>query len=151
MFLEILCGLKVFVGTYLWSLQSLQDFGGFLEDGLSELLEKHNVVIFIIVFGSLAVLWGRIYLKLEQWVNDFVDVLVDADQVVLNEVALPDLDPLFLLLLFAQLVVDQEDIYVCIFRFLLFFLRRLWHEVYSARKGCCAALFNKIIDDGIGQ
>ena len=90
---------------------------------MRELLEELDVVVVIpflpgFVMGLLAafqqavLLRREVNLKLEQGVHNFVDVLVDPDQVVLNEVTLSELNPLFAFLLLALKLVNVVDIVV---------------------------------------
>ena len=65
-----------------------------------------------------AVLFGReVDLELEKGIDDFVDVLVNADQVVLYEVSLAEFDPLFAFLLFALKLIDIIDIMILLVAF----------------------------------
>ena len=104
-------------------MQILKDECRLLLDGLRELLEELNVVVVLLlvlrfVVGLLvdvkqAVLLRReIYLKLKQSVHNFVDILVYTDQVVLDEVSLTKLNPLFSLLFLSLHLVDVVNIMV---------------------------------------
>ena len=111
------------IGAYFRRLQILKDEWSLLLDGLRELLEELNVVVVLLlvlrfVVGLLvdvkqAVLLRReIYLKLKQSVHNFVDILVYTDQVVLDEVSLTKLNPLFSLLFLSLHLVDVVNIMV---------------------------------------
>jgi len=49
---------------------------------------------------------------LEESIDNLVDVLVDANQVIVNEVPLAQLDPLFALLFLALQLIDIVDVVI---------------------------------------
>jgi len=73
---------------------------------------------------------------LEKGIHDFVDVLINAYQIVLYQMALSKLNPFFALILLALKLVDKVDVMVrldwCWVIFFLFYRRASAHRLIDA-------------------
>lgn len=105
--LGVLSCFKMLVWTNLWSLKGLEDFNGFFLNGLSQLFQELDMIIFRILFAPLTVIRRRhVNLELQQWINNFINVLINPNKIIFNQMSLSDFNPFFPLFFFAKLRVN---------------------------------------------
>ena len=121
--LQVLCRLEMLIRANFWRLKKLEYLIGAFLDGLGQLSQELDVIIVCLFtaptltsglsqFSFPIFVWGEVYIKLEKGFNNFIDILINSDQVILNEVSLAEFDPLLSFFFFTLELVDVIDIMV---------------------------------------